>query len=145
MPQKKKRVLVIDDESSARQTIAFELKDAGYEVIDASRAEEGLKLALDYMPAVVISDIRLEGMSGIELLGKIKSFSNTMQVILITAYGTIKDAVNAMSLGAENYLTKPIDMEELQVTVRRAMEKADLLAETQYLREQLRALFLWFC
>ena len=139
MPLANKRVLVIDDESSARQTIAFYLKDLGYEVIDANRAEEGLALALEHRPSVVISDIRLEGMSGIELLGKIKELNSTMQVILITAYGTIKDAVSAMRLGAENYLTKPIDMDELEVTVKRAYEKAELLEETHYLRAQLRA------
>jgi len=135
----KKRILVIDDETSARQTIAFYLEDIGYDVIEASRAEEGLRLALEYNPSVVVSDIRLEGMSGIELLGKIKDFHPTIQVILITAYGTIKDAVSAMSLGAENYLTKPIDMDELEVIVTRAFEKAELLQETQYLRQQLQA------
>ena len=135
----KQRVLVVDDEVSARQTIAFFLSDLGFEVLDASCAEEALQYIIEHTPPVVISDIRLEGMSGIELLGKIKKLEPTIQVILITAYGTIKDAVNAMSLGAEHYLTKPINMDELEVIVNRAFEKAQLLEETQYLREQLRA------
>ncbi|RJO71596.1 MAG: sigma-54-dependent Fis family transcriptional regulator [Myxococcales bacterium] len=134
-----KRVLVVDDESSARKTIAFYLRDIGYEVFEASRAEEGLQLVIDNVPPVVISDIRLEGMSGIELLEKIKEIQKNIQVILITAYGTIKDAVSAMSLGAESYLTKPFNLDELGLIVKRAFEKTQLLQETQYLRQQLLA------
>jgi two-component system NtrC family response regulator/two-component system response regulator HydG len=135
----RKRVIVIDDESSARQTISFHLEDLGYEVMQASRAEEGLKIIVDSNPSVVISDIRLEGMSGIDLLKQVKEYRPAIQVILFTAYGTIQDAVRAMNLGAENYLTKPVDLDELEVIVRHAFEKSDLIAETQYLREQLRA------
>jgi len=135
----KRRILVIDDEISARTTIGYYLRDSGYEVFESSNAEEGLHLVQEHLPPVVISDIRLEGMSGIDLLGEIKKINKNIQVLLITAYGNIKDAVNAMSLGAESYLTKPINMDELEVIVQRAFEKSQLLEETQYLREQLRA------
>ncbi len=134
-----KRIVVVDDEPSARTTIAYYLRDVGYEVFEAARAEHALKLVLEHLPSVVISDIRLEGMSGIELLGKIKEIRPSIQIVLFTAYGTIKEAVHAMSLGAESYLTKPVNLDELELIVKRAFEKMQLLEETQYLREQLKA------
>ncbi len=135
----KKRVLVIDDEALARSTISFYLQDVGYDVVEAASAEEGLRLTLEHTPQVVVSDIRLEGMSGIELLGKINEIHPNTLVILITAYGTIQEAVNAMNLGAENYLTKPVNLSELELIVDRAIEKSNLIQETHYLRQQLRA------
>ncbi len=134
-----RRVLVVEDDASSRMTISFALKDIGYTVLEAGSAEDGLRLLMEKSPAVVISDIRLSGMSGIELLKKVKEIRPNIQVLLITAYGTIEDAVRAMNLGAENYLTKPINMEELELIVKRAAEKFDLLQEAQYLRAQLQA------
>lgn len=134
-----KRVLVVDDEVSARSSIAFFLRDIGYEAFEAPSAEEALRIAAEYTPPVVISDIRLEGgMTGIELLSKFKEVRPSTQVILVTAYGTIADAVSAMSQGAESYLTKPVNMDELELIVKRAFEKSVLLEETQFLRQQLR-------
>ena len=134
-----KRILVVDDELAARASIAFFLRDIGYESLEAQSAEEALRLVAEHTPPVVISDIRLEGgMSGIELLARIKELRPSIQVILVTAYGTIADAVSAMSHGAESYLTKPINMDELELIVKRAFEKTQLIEETQFLRQQLR-------
>ncbi len=131
------RILVVDDEKSERMTIAYSLRNAGFEVFEAVSAEEGLGLALEKMPALIISDIRLKGMSGIDFLSKIKEISSSIMVILITAYGTIEDAVYTINLGADNYLTKPVNLNELEFIVRKAIEKTELLQEAQYLRGQL--------
>ena len=134
----KPSILVIDDEQSARSTISFHLRDIGFTVFEAADAETGLALAVENEPSVVVSDIRLEGMSGLELLEKIKKLGISTQVILITAYGSIEDAVKAMHSGAENYMTKPVNMDELELMVNKAFEKSRLLQETQFLREELR-------
>ncbi len=131
------RVLLIDDEISSRAPIAHFLRDIGYEVFEADHAENGLALLMEHDTDVVISDVRLAGMSGLELLQKIKVLARETQVILYTAYGTIEDAVSAMRIGAETYLTKPVNLEELELLVKRAFEKCALIRETQQLRKQL--------
>ncbi len=132
------RILVVDDEHSARTTISYHLRDLGYEVEEVDKAEDCLDIIGKYDPSLVISDIRLPGMSGIELLKQVKREQPQIQMILITAYGRIEDAVEAMSEGAENYLTKPVYMDELELVVKKAFEKSNLLEEAQYLRQQLR-------
>ncbi len=133
----KGRIVVIDDEVNAARALEALLRDDGYEVEIAHEAKGGLALLESADPDVVLTDVRMPGMDGIELLGRIKQIRPATMVILMTAYGTVKNAVKAMKLGAEDYLGKPIDVEELELVVQRALEKKSLLAETHSLRERL--------
>ncbi len=133
----KGRVVVIDDEVNAAAALETLLKEDGYEVSRAHDARTGLLLLEKEEPDVVLTDLRMPGMDGIELLTRIKQIRPEIMVILMTAYGTVKTAVKAMKLGAEDYLGKPIDVEELEVVLEKVLEKKSLLAETRGLRERL--------
>ena len=133
----KGRVVVIDDEVNAAAALETLLREDGYVVSRAHDAPTGLQLVEKEEPDLVLTDLRMPGMDGIELLSKIKQLRPETMVILMTAYGTVKTAVRAMKLGAEDYLGKPIDVEELEVILQRAMEKKGLLEETRHLRARL--------
>ena len=125
----KGRIVVIDDEVNAAAALETLLKEDGYDVARAHDARGGLLLLEKHDPDVVLTDLRMPGMDGIELLAKIKEMRPETMVIVMTAYGTVKTAVKAMKLGAEDYLSKPIDVEELEVVLQKALDKKGLLAE----------------
>jgi two-component system NtrC family response regulator/two-component system response regulator HydG len=133
----KGRVVVIDDEVNAAAALETLLKEDGYTVSRAHDARAGLQLLEKEEPDVVLTDLRMPGMDGLELLTRIKQIRPETLVILMTAYGTVKTAVKAMKLGAEDYLGKPIDVEELEVVLQRALEKKGLLEEARHLRARL--------
>jgi two-component system NtrC family response regulator/two-component system response regulator HydG len=133
----KGRLVVIDDEVNAAAALETLLKEDGYEVARAHDARSGLQLLEKVEPDVVLTDLRMPGMDGIELLAKIKEIRPQTMVIMMTAYGTVKTAVKAMKLGAEDYLGKPIDVEELEVVLQKALERKGLLEEARSLRERL--------
>ena len=133
----KGRIVVIDDEVNAAAALETLLKEDGYEVGRAHDARGGLGLLEKIAPDVVLTDLRMPGMDGIELLAKIKEIRPETMVIVMTAYGTVKTAVRAMKLGAEDYLSKPIDVEELEVILQKALEKKGLLEEARTLRARL--------
>jgi DNA-binding NtrC family response regulator len=131
------RLLVIDDEVNAATALETLLREDGYDVVGAHDGLSGLQLLEKHVPDVVLTDLRMPGMGGLELLTKIKELRPETMVILMTAYGTVKTAVKAMHLGAEDYLTKPIDVEELEVILGKVLERKRLLEETRSLRERL--------
>jgi two-component system NtrC family response regulator len=133
----KGKVIVIDDEVNAAAALETLLTEDGYEVWRAHDARAGLQLVERNEPDVVLTDLRMPGMDGLELLTRIKEVRPETLVILMTAYGTVKTAVKAMKLGAEDYLPKPIDIEELEVVLQKTIEKKQLLEETRVLRERL--------
>jgi two-component system NtrC family response regulator len=133
----KARVVVIDDEVNAVAALESLLREDGYEVASAHDGRTGLQLVGRFDPDVVLTDLRMAGMDGLELLARVKETSPETMVILMTAYGTVKTAVKAMKLGAEDYLSKPIDIEELEVVLQKTLEKRRLLVETRALRERL--------
>jgi two-component system NtrC family response regulator/two-component system response regulator HydG len=133
----KGRVVVIDDEVNAAAALETLLHEDGHEVWRANDARAGLSLLEKTDPDVVLTDLRMPGMDGLELLARIKEVRPDTMVILMTAYGTVKTAVKAMQMGAEDYLGKPLDMDELEVVLRRALEKKKLLQETALLRERV--------
>jgi len=133
----KGRIVVIDDEVNAAAALETLLKEDGYDVARAHEARTGLQLVERHDPDLVLTDLRMPGMDGIELLAKIKELRPETMVIVMTAYGTVKTAVKAMKLGAEDYLGKPIDVEELEVVLQKALERKGLLAEARSLRERL--------
>ncbi len=133
----KGRIVVIDDEVNAAAALETLLRDDGYDVAKANEARGGLLLLEKHEPDIVLTDLRMPGMDGIELLTRIKEIRPETMVILMTAYGTVKTAVRAMKLGAEDYLGKPIDVEELEVVLQKTLEKKRLLEETHFLRARL--------
>ena len=133
----KGRVVVIDDEVNAASALETLLREDGYEVAKANDGRSGLLLVEKQEPDVVLTDLRMPEMDGIELLSRIKQIRPETMVILMTAYGTVKTAVKAMKLGAEDYLPKPIDVEELEVILQKTLEKKQLLQEARFLRERL--------
>ena len=137
MKDEKARVVVIDDEANAVAALETLLREDGYEVAGAHDARSGLAL-LERMDAdVVLTDLRMPGMDGLELLAKVKEIRPETMVIVMTAYGTVKTAVKAMKMGAEDYLGKPIDVEEVELVLQRALEKKRLLEETRILRARV--------
>ncbi len=133
----KARIVVIDDEANAALALETLLRGDGYEVARANDATSGLGLVEQIDADIVLTDLRMPGMDGLELLARIKQLRPQTMVILMTAYGTVKTAVRAMKSGAEDYLGKPIDVEELEVILERALEKKHLLEETRLLRERV--------
>jgi DNA-binding NtrC family response regulator len=130
-------VLVVDDELNQRSILKTILSAEGYETYVASSGEEALKIMKSYHPDVVLTDLKMEGMDGIELMENIKSREDAPEVILMTAFGTIPSVVEAMNKGAYSYLEKPLDKDKVLVNVRNAFEKTRLLKENRDLHHAL--------
>ncbi len=129
-------VLIVDDEQSlARSAKAF-LADHGYEAEVAGTGERALELLATLQPDVVFADVRLPGMSGLDLLKRIRAFDPVIPVIMLTAYGSIAGAVEAVKLGAFDYVKKPVDLEELKLLADRARETRLLKEELSYYRRR---------
>lgn len=132
-----KTILVVDDESSQRVILVGYLKRKGYEVIEAKSAEEGIESAKANVIDIILTDYKMPGKSGLELLREVKKLNPETSIVIITAFGTIEDAVKAMKEGAYDYLTKPIDLDELDLLIKRIVERQHLLSENKMLKEQL--------
>src|ERR1017187_3287270 len=136
---KRTRVLVVDDDESLRWITQLQLEEAGYTVLTAANAEQALKQVEEESPSLVVTDLKMPGMSGIELLKRIRAEHPETFVVVITAFGTVQTAVEAMKSGAYDYITKPIDYEELILIVNRALEHQKLAEEVRSLRTTLDA------
>lgn len=130
-------VLVVDDEPLQREILKTILSGEGYETYVASSGEEALKVIRAFSPDVILTDLRMEGMDGIELIEKIKSVRYEPAIIMMTAFGTVASAVEAMKRGAFDYLTKPLDKDVVLLTVKRAIERVELLRKNQELQQAL--------
>jgi DNA-binding NtrC family response regulator len=128
-------ILIVDDDASQRRLIEFWMQEEGYSTLTASDGAAGLKLFEQHVPALVITDIRMPGLSGLDLLSRIKATNPDTAVILITAFSTVSDAVEAMKLGAADYILKPLNADELKVNVHRALERQQLVDENRLLRD----------
>jgi len=133
----KGRILVVDDEPSMRTTLSILLKREGYQVSLAESGTEALPMLAPGEYDMIFTDLKMEGMDGIELLRHIKAVDPQAEVLIFTAYGTIASAVEAMKLGAYDYIGKPFDEEELLLKVARALERKALVREVQALRQEL--------
>ena len=133
----KTTILLIDDDDSLRRVTEFTLQEAGHTVLCAASGEEGLQRFAAEEPEIVITDIQMPGLSGYDVLRQIKAQKPETIVIVITAFATIEKAVEAMKLGAFDYLTKPFSRDQLRLCVERAITVAGLKAENQRLRETL--------
>jgi DNA-binding NtrC family response regulator len=135
------RVLVVDDEVRQLEILKTILEREGMDVETATSAEGAVRVMRDTLPAVVLTDLKLPGADGVDLLEEVSRSSPQTCVILMTAHGSIDNAVAAMKKGAFDYLTKPLERETVLLAVRRAMEKARLLSENLALRQQLKDRF----
>ncbi|HEX6158689.1 MAG TPA: sigma-54 dependent transcriptional regulator, partial [Thermoanaerobaculia bacterium] len=128
-------ILAIDDDDSLRRVVEYNLAEEGYRVITAADGPSGLEAYQREAVDVVLTDIRMPGIEGIELLARLKAMQPELPVIMLTAFGTIDSAVEAMRLGAFDYLTKPFSRDQLRASVRKALEVAELRSENRQLRE----------
>ncbi len=136
--ERKRRILVVDDEVNARTALAELLRDEGYEVETAADAFKALGKYESFTPHVVVTDVKMPGMDGIELMKKIRSMEDPAAVIMMTAFGAVSAAVDAMRAGAADYLTKPLNFSELLIVIDRVFETEQLRRETRQLRQRVR-------
>ncbi len=132
------RILIVDDESNARAALSEILREEGYATETAADGFKALGKLDEFTPDVILTDLKMPGLDGIAFMEKAKAAAPTSVFVVMTAFGTISSAVDAMKKGAENYLLKPLDPEALGAVVDRAMEKARLVQEAQRLRDRLR-------
>jgi two-component system NtrC family response regulator len=137
MSETRPAILLIDDDDSLRRVTEYLLHEAGYRVLTAADGEAGLRIFSLETPPVVITDIQMPGLNGYEILRRIKEEHPQTLVIVITAYGTVEKAVEAMKLGAYDYLTKPFSRDELRLVVSKAFSYRGLQEENVRLREAL--------
>lgn len=130
-------VLVLDDEPLQRDILKTILDDEGYETYTAASGEEGLEIVRKLHPDVILTDLKMEGMGGIEFIGSLPQEPFELPVVIMTAYGTITSAVEAIKKGAFDYLTKPLDKDVLVLTIKRAVDRVDLLKENLQLHKAL--------
>ena len=133
-----KSVLLIDDDESMRRVMEYTLLQAGYRVLTASDGEEGVRLFRQARPPVLITDIQMPGLSGYDVLRTVKEENADTLVIVVTAFGTVEKAVEAMKLGAYDCLTKPFKTEELKTIVEKTYEKKKILSENLLLQTQIK-------
>jgi len=131
------RILTVDDDASLRQVMAMQLEEMGYAALSASSGAEALQWLASEPVSLVITDFRMPGMNGLELLERIRAGYPLTPVIMITAFGSIGNAVEAIKAGAFDYISKPIDFDQLAIVVRRALDHHTLLAEVEALRSML--------
>jgi len=131
---RKQKILVVDDEHLIRWSLEQNLKKQGYEVTTAGTGEDALRLLRDDVPDLVLLDIQLPGMNGLQVLEKIKELDEEIIVIMVTALGVLETAVKAMRMGAYDYINKPFNLDELAIVIRKALETGELKREVAHLR-----------
>jgi len=129
-------VLVVDDKEMMRDSVCSVLRRAGITALAASSGQEALDRVALQRPDAVVSDLKMPGMTGVELLAQVRTIDEELPVVLMTAFGSVQTAVEAMKLGAFDYLTKPFEGDELLICVKRAIQHARLRRENAVLRAQ---------
>ena len=132
-----KRVLIVDDEKNMRWVLGQALSGDGFEVAEASDGKQALAAVAEQEPDVMVLDHRMPVMDGMEVLRTLRSKGSTFPIIMLTAHGNVALAVEAMKAGASEYLTKPFDLEELKLSIDKALKYSGLAAEVERLRGEL--------
>ena len=132
-----KRILVVDDEESLRRVMQVQIQQSGYHVTTAASGDEALRLLANAPVDLVLTDLKMPGISGLQLLKRIRAEFPEVVVIMMTAFGTVETAVEAMRSGAYDYVTKPVNIDELKLAMDRALEHLNLLQEIRTLRSSL--------
>lgn len=130
-------ILIIDDEKSQREILSGFLSKKGYKVYAAESGPQGLKIVKDEAIDIILSDFKMAEMTGIEILEQVSLINPEISFVIITAYGTVENAVKAMQLGAIDYISKPVNLDELEILLDRIVENKNLISENQLLRAQL--------
>jgi DNA-binding NtrC family response regulator len=133
------RILIVDDEKQIRRILSVLLAEKGFKIAEADSGETALSLLTEFQPQIVLLDLSLPGMDGLETLKQMLEKKPQIDCIIMTAYGTIRSAVQAMRLGAFDYLAKPFDNDELLMIIQRALHVRSLGAELEALRSELEA------
>jgi two-component system response regulator HydG len=134
----KGHILVVDDEPSARSGLEKLLRQEGYAVHVAEDGQAALAVFAEHPADVVVTDLKMPGMDGIELCGKLRDQDAQLPVIVVTAFGDVSSAISAMRAGADDYLTKPVDFDALTLAIERSMQRRELRSEAENLRRQIR-------
>jgi len=130
-------ILVIDDEATQRDVLTGYLKKKGYKIFSASSGQEGIEITKNNPVDIILSDFKMPDLNGIEVLEQIKKINPEISFVIVTAYGTVENAVKAMRLGAFDYISKPVDLDELDLMIDRIIEHKNLKSENQLLKTQL--------
>ena len=133
----KTTLLIVEDEKAQRVVLAGDLEGRGFNVLEADSVEKALSIVSANTVEVVLSDLKLQGESGIDLVRKLRLVNPEISVVIMTAYATVETAVEAMKVGAYDFVTKPYNLDEMEMIIRRILEKNNLTSEVRYLREQL--------
>src|SRR6266498_1490752 len=134
----KAKVLVIDDDPEMLDLARFHLEKNGYEVTCAETGAQGLRLVAEHRPEVVLTDLKLPDVYGIDLVAKLKEACPSAEVIMITGYGAVTEAIEATKAGAFYFMEKPVEFEELMALIERAIERGRQAVEIERLRAKLR-------
>ena len=132
------RVLIVEDDPATRVGLAELVRAWGFQTEEAANGEEAMDKITSFRPAIIVSDLVMPRMGGLELLRVLKDQLSDLTIILLTAQGTVESAVEAIKEGAYDYLTKPVDPARLRVLLQKAVERQETLREVQHLRRQLR-------
>ena len=132
----KTRILIVDDEHLIRWSLEQNLKKQNYDVLTAGNGEDALKLVREEQPDLVLLDIQMPGISGLEVLEKVKETDEDIIVIMVTAQGGLETAVTAMRMGAYDYINKPFNLDEMAIVIRKALETSSLRREVAGLRSE---------
>ncbi len=139
--QKKFHILIVDDDANHLKTLRTIIRTWNYEVSAADDGAKAVEMVKDKPYALILMDVRMTKMSGIEALKKIKQYNPAIPVLIMTAYSSVDSAVEALKSGAYDYLTKPLDFEVLKMTLERALEHAGLKAENRKLKQRQNSLY----
>lgn len=131
------KILVVDDEAAQRTILSGYLNRRGYSAAQASSGDEAIQIVSGNVIDIIISDYKMPDINGLELMRRIKKINPEIYFVIITAFGTIETAVSAMKEGAFDYLTKPIDLDELEIMIKKIYERQHLISENKLLKEQL--------
>lgn len=134
-------ILIVDDEDAQRSVLKGYLEKKGYRVFSASSGNEGIKTVQNNIIDIILSDFKMPDKTGLEVLEEVKKINPEISFVILTAYGTIENAVKAMRLGAFDYISKPVDLDELDLMIERIIENRNLKSENQILKNQLKEKF----
>ena len=131
------QILIVDDEARMLRVLELMLQKMGHDISCASNGMEALQSLQETAVDLVVSDLRMPGMDGIELLNQLRAQGNNVPFIIMTAHGTIQSAVESMKLGACDYILRPFDMEALELSINRILATGRILRQNDFLRHEL--------
>jgi two-component system NtrC family response regulator len=134
-------ILIVDDEDAQRNILKGYLEKKGYKIFSASSGNEGIRAVKENVIDIVLSDFKMPDKTGLEVLEEVKKINPEISFVILTAYGTIENAVKAMRLGAFDYISKPVDLDELDLMIERIIENRNLRSEIHILKGQLKEKF----